>query len=399
MNESKQGAQAPHNSNRNRKLALLSLAVVFIGSGVLFAGWWLTAGQYREITDNAYVTGGMYYVEPQVAGTVVWIGAENTEYVKKGQPLIRLGDADLVIAMERAKAQLSESVLTVANLRARVERLKAALTAGKIDLAMARDEMERRKGLVEIKAVSREVYDKARAAYESAVVSLEVARLNMEAASILAGGEDVGSHPRIMTAKSALREAFLNTRRVVMVAPADGYVAKRSVQVGQLVAPGRPLMSVIPLDDVYVEANFKETQLRHMRLGQPVTLKSDLYSSAVEFTGKVAGFGAGTGGVFAILPPQNATGNWIKIVQRAPVRIELDQQNNLKEAPLILGLSMMVTVDTSDRGGKRLTGGEPGKRKRTSTDVYADQAEGVEEMVESVYMASLEAARPAPPEE
>ncbi|MDH5639470.1 MAG: hypothetical protein OEZ04_13370, partial [Nitrospinota bacterium] len=212
MTESKQGAQEPKASNRNRKLALLSLAGVFIGSGVVFAGWWVTSGQYREITDNAYVTGGMYYVEPQVAGTVVWIGAENTEYVKKGQPLVRLGDTDLVIAMEQAKAQLAESVRTVANLRARAAQLKAALSAGKIDLAMARDEMERRKGLVEIKAVSREVYDKARAAFESAQASLEASRLDMEAATILAGGEDMAAHPRIMTAKSALRKAFLNTR-------------------------------------------------------------------------------------------------------------------------------------------------------------------------------------------
>ena len=406
MTESQHAVREPKAPSASRKLALLSLALVFLGAGAVAGGWWLMTGQYREITDNAYVTGEMYHVEPQVAGTVVWIGAENSEYVKKGQPLVRLGDTDLLIALDRAKADLAESVRTVANLSARVGQLKASLEAGKIDLAMARAEMDRRGELVEIKAVSREVYDKARADYESARASLEAARLEMEAAAIQAGGEDMTRHPLIMNARSALREAYLNTRRTMMPAPADGYIAKRSVQVGQSVAPGRPLMSVIPLNDVYVEANFKETQLRHMRLGQPARLKSDLYGATIKFTGAVAGFGAGTGGVFAILPAQNATGNWIKIVQRVPVRIALDK-DAVSQTPLILGLSMTVTVDTSDRGGASLSRGTPhpgagiaaGDMEGVSTDVYAFQAEGMEEMVERVYLESLEALTPAAPGE
>ena len=398
MTETKPGASAARASNNNRKLALLSLVGVFLGCGVALAAWWYLAGQFREVTDNAYVTGGMYHVEPQLAGTVVWVGVDNTEFVKKGQPLVRLGEADLAIALAQAKAQLAQSVQTVANFRARAAQLKAALAAKKIDLAMARDEMERRKGLVEIKAVSRETYDKARAVYESAKASLEASRLDMEAATILSGEGEISAHPQVMSARAALREAFLRMRRAVILAPADGYVAKSSVRVGQLVAPGRPLMSVIPLDDVYVEANFKENQLRHIRLGQPVTLKSDLYGSSVTFAGKVAGFGAGTGGVFSILPAQNATGNWIKIVQRAPVRIDLDK-SELANAPLILGLSMLATVDTTSRDGQPLARGGVVERERSASDVFAAQAEGVDELVQTVYQESLEAALPNTPEE
>ncbi|MDH4183573.1 MAG: efflux RND transporter periplasmic adaptor subunit [Nitrospinota bacterium] len=381
----------PKKINRNRNIALSALAAVFVVAGIITTIWWMSAGRYREITDNAYVGGNIYNVEPQVSGTVVWIGADDTEMVKSGQPLVRLGEADLAIGMEKAKSGLMDAVRLVANLRARAAQQKATLASRETDLAKARDERDRRKQLVDIKAVSREDYDRTRAAFQSAESALEAARQDVEAASILAGGGDIASHPMVMSARIGLKEAYLNLRRAVVVAPVDGYVAKRAVQIGQKVAPGRPLMTVIPLNDLWIDANFKETQLKNMRVGQPAHIKCDIYGSATEFTGKVKGFGAGTGGVFALLPAQNATGNWIKIVQRAPVRIQLEP-GQYAQTPLILGLSALVTVDTHDRTGNPLSGAAL-PSQGLSTNAYDAQADGADELVERVYQEAIKAAQ------
>lgn len=394
MTTDKHTPPAAQEVNRKRKAILLAMAAVFLAAGAAWSAWWLLAGRHRETTDNAYVTGNIFHVEPQVAGTVVWIGADDTDFVKEGQPLARLGEADLSIAMEKAKADLGDAVRIVANLRARAAQQKAFMVSRETDLSKTRDELGRRRGLVEARAVSREDFDRSKAAFQSADAALDAARLDVSAAAILAGGGEVAAHPLVMKAKVALREAYLNLRRAVIVAPTDGFVAKRTVQIGQRVAPGRPLMSVIPLNDVSIDANFKENQLRKMRVGQGALIKSDMYGSSAEFHGKVKGFGAGTGGVFAALPAQNATGNWIKIVQRVPVRIELDRAE-VAINPLILGLSTVVTVDTHDQSGKPLSGAAPA-REPVSTKAFDAQAEGVDSFVEEVFAQNAAAARLAP---
>jgi membrane fusion protein (multidrug efflux system) len=329
------------------------LVLVFAALGLAWGAWWHLVGRNFENTDNAYVAGNLVQVTPQVAGTVISIGADDTDRVKAGQMLVRLDAADAQVALEQAEAQLAQAVRESRTLYANNNTLEAGIAVRQSELAKALEDLARREQLAAKGMTTRESLDNARSAVATAQAALEEAREKLASNRTLTDRTTVETHPNVMRAAARVRETLLALKRAEIAAPVSGYVAKRSVQVGQRVAPGAALMAIVPLDQVWVDANFKESQLREMRIGQPVRLVADMYGDRVEFHGRVAGLAAGTGGAFALLPPQNATGNWIKVVQRLPVRILLEPRQ-LEAYPLRIGLSMRAEVDVHDTGGAQL---------------------------------------------
>jgi membrane fusion protein (multidrug efflux system) len=355
--------QAP--AKRKLLLSLLAAAVVLAGAG--YGAYYYTSGRYYQSTDDAYVSGNLVQLTPQVSGTVVAVNADDTQIVKQGAPIVTLDNADAKVALSNAEATLGQTVRQVSGLYVNNDFYAATVAQRQSDLARANDDLKRRQAVAETGAVSGEDIAHARDAVSSAQAALDAARQQAEANHALTDRTSIEQHPNVQAAASKVRDAYLSYARNTLPAPVTGYVARRSVQVGQRVAPGTPLMAIVPLDGVWVDANFKEGQLRHMRIGQPVTLTADVYGSSVKYHGRVEGFSAGTGAAFATLPAQNATGNWIKVVQRLPARILLDQ-NELNAHPLRIGLSMDVEVDTHDETGAQL-----GAAINTSyhTDVFA----------------------------
>ncbi len=344
---------APTAPGRRRRGTLIVLLLLFAAAGAGWAAWWHLVGKWYENTENAYVAGHLVQVTPQLAGTVLSVGADDTERVRAGQLLARLDPSDAQVALAQAEAQLAQAVREVRTLYARNGALQALEAQRASELAKAEEDLARRGPLVATGAVSREDVEHARNAAEAARAALTAAREDLATNRARTSGTTVAKHPAVAAAAAKVREAWLALARTEIAAPVSGYVARRTVQVGQRVAPGAVLMAVVPLEGVWVDANFKEAQLRNMRIGQPVHLVADLYGAQVEYHGRVAGFAAGTGGAFALLPPQNATGNWIKVVQRLPVRIALDA-TELAAHPLMVGLSMRVEVDLHDTSGTQL---------------------------------------------
>jgi membrane fusion protein (multidrug efflux system) len=352
MSSDPSGQQAPATNGKRRRV-MLTIGAVFLVAGVGFGLYWLLHGRFYEDTDNAYVQGNVVQVTPQVAGTVLRIYADDTDLVRAGQTLISLDPADAKVAVAQAEAQLGQTVREVRTLYTSQAQSSANLAQRQSDLAKAQDDLVHRRNLTGTGAVSGEELRHAEAAVSAAQAAVDAAREQLASGRALTEGTNVREHPNVQRAAAQLREALLALQRTTLKAPVDGQVAKRSVQVGQRVASGNALMAVIPLNRLWVDANFKEGQLRHMRVGQPVTLVSDLYGSKVTYEGKVVGLAAGTGSAFALLPAQNATGNWIKVVQRVPVRISLDPKQ-LAEHPLRVGLSMSAEVDLHDQQGAPL---------------------------------------------
>ncbi len=342
---------ATANANRRRWIGLIVVVVAL--SGAAYGGYWGLVARYYESTDNAYVGGNVVQITPQVAGTVVAIGADDTQFVKAGQVLVRLDKADSVVALQQAESQLAKTVRDVRNLFASSAQQQANVEVRQSDLARAQDDLARRERLAGSGAISREEAQHARDAVKSAQAALAAAQQQLVATRALVDRTSVEQHPDVQHAAAAVKDAYLAYARTALPAPVAGFVAKRNVQLGQRVGPGTTLMAVVPLDQVWVDANFKEAQLAGMRAGQPVSLTADIYGRKIVYHGKVSGFGAGTGAAFALLPAQNASGNWIKIVQRVPVRIALDP-GELAAHPLQIGLSMQAEVDTHDRDGVRL---------------------------------------------
>jgi membrane fusion protein (multidrug efflux system) len=349
----KPASNAGSNGKRRRFLGIVTVAFLLAAGG--YGAWWALSGRYYESTDDAYVGGNIVQITPQVAGTVIAVRADDTDFVKAGQPLGELDRADAKVALEQAEAQLARTVRSVRNLFATDSQIAATVSQRDVDLAKAREDLARRERASGSGAVSAEEVQHARDAIRSAQAARDAAREQLAASRALVDRTTLADHPDVKSASAKVREAYLSYARATLPAPVSGFVARRNVQVGQRVAAGSPLMAVVPLEDVWVDANFKEGQLVHVRAGQLVTLVADLYGGRVEYHGTVAGSGAGTGAAFALLPPQNATGNWIKVVQRVPVRIALDAKE-LAAHPLQVGLSMRVEVDTRARDGKRLSG-------------------------------------------
>ncbi len=359
--------QAPLAGNSKRKRALIAIGLGVLLVVVLYGLYWFLHARWFESTDNAYVQGDIVQVTPQVGGTVLSVGVNDTDFVQAGQSLVKLDPADAKVALDQADAQLGQTVREVRelvsnsdSLAAQVALRQADVVRAQADLARAHSDVERRAVLTSTGAVSKEEVDHARAdekamqsalnAAQSAVVA---AQEQLAANRALTDNVTVDQHPNVLRAAARVREAWLAATRTDIVAPVSGYVARKSVQLGQRVQAGTPLLAVIPLGGVWVDANFKESQLAGMRIGQPVTLRADVYGGKAEYRGKIVGLGAGTGAAFALLPAQNATGNWIKVVQRVPVRIELDP-DELKDHPLRIGLSMAAEVDLHDQSGAML---------------------------------------------
>jgi len=336
--------------NPRRRLALIALTAVFILAGATAAGWWWLDGRWHTSTDDAYVQGNLVQLTPQIAGIVIRINADDTALVREGDPVVVLDDADTRSALDEAKAGLAQAVRRVRQLYANTGALRANVELRRAEWRRAREDLQRRTGLPDARALADEDLKHAQAQFESAAAALRAAEQQLAASEALVSRTTVATHPDVKQAAAKLRESYLAAQRSSVLAPVTGYVAKRSVQLGEQVAPGAPLLAIVPLADVWVDANFKETQLEYVRIGQPATLTSDLYGGAVTYHGTVIGLGPGTGSAFALLPPQNATGNWIKIVQRLPVRIRLDPQE-LAAHPLRVGLSMNASIDTHDRSG------------------------------------------------
>jgi membrane fusion protein (multidrug efflux system) len=391
--------RAGRNPARKRVLIALSGVVVLVGLGWA-AFEWLVASHY-ESTDNAYVQGNVIQITPQMGGTVMAILADDTDFVKAGQPLVKLDPADAQVTLDAAEANLAQAVRQVRTLYANNGSLRAQITLRETDLlkaqtdiARATDDVKRRQGLVQTGAVSGEEFQHAQsqlalgqATLASATAGVAAAREQLISNQSMTDGIAVEQHPSVMAAAAKVREAYLASQRTALPAPVDGYVARRTVQLGQRVAAGTPLMSIIPLSQVWVDANFKEVQLRHIRIGQPVKLTADVYGKKVEFKGTIAGLGIGTGAAFALLPAQNATGNWIKVVQRVPVRVALDAAQ-IAHHPLRVGLSMEATVDVSEQSGKMLADA-PRAAALVETAVYALAEQGAAEEVRKIVAANL----------
>jgi len=347
--------QTNHAPQSRRKLALgLSAAVLAAAAGIAWSSpGVLGIGWNSQQTEDAYVEGNLVHVTPQVAGTVTRIAADNTDFVRPGEVLVQLNDVDARLALDRAEAALARSARQVRSQLAGVGQLRATVVQRESDLARAESDLARRRQLADTGAVSGEDIRHADDAVGAARAALNAARQQVDAARALVDGTTLEQHPDVLSSIAGLRDASLGLARTTLAAPVGGIVARRNVQIGQRVAQGAPLMAIVPLDQMWVTANLKETQLKDVRIGQPVAVTSDVYGADVVFHGRVAGQEAGTGSAFAAVPAQNATGNWIKVVQRVPVRIALDAQE-LARHPLRLGLSMKVAIDTSRADGPSL---------------------------------------------
>ena len=374
-------------ATRRRALGLIGTAVLLTGLG--WGAWHWLEGRHRETTDNAYVQGNVVQITPQVAGTVVAILADEADPVAAGAPLVRLDAADAQVALARAEAQLAQTVRSLrgtyansATLAAQVGQRDAELARAQADLARAQADVARRAPLVASGAVGQEEFAhaqaqvaSARSSQAAAQAALATAREALAAQQTQTDGVALAQQPAVAEAAARVREAYLALRRSTLPAPMAGVVARRMVQIGQRVAAGTPLMTVVALDQLWVDANFKEPQLARLRIGQRATLSADVYGRQVTYTGRVAGLGAGTGAAFALLPAQNATGNWIKVVQRVPVRIALDPAE-LAQHPLRLGLSMLVSVDVADASGATLAAARSAPLAQTAVfDVLTEAAD------------------------
>ena len=357
----------PNANSGKRKRMMTLLVLVIVIAAVAYGLYYFLVARFTESTDDAYVNGNVVQITPQVTGTVIALKADDTQTVNVGDPLVLLDPADARVTLEQTEAQLAQTVRQVRGLFADDSQYEAQVAVRQSDLSRAQDDLRRRMQVAQTGAVSQEEISHARDAVRSAEAALEASQQQLAANRALTANTTIANHPNVEAAAAKVRDAYLANARNTLPAPVTGYVAKRSVQVGQRVSPGNPLMSVVPLNSLWVDANFKEVQLKHMRIGQPVEMTADVYGSSVVYHGKVVGFSAGTGSAFSLLPAQNATGNWIKVVQRLPVRISLDPEDLLKH-PLRIGLSMQVDVNIRNDSGTQL-----GNAQNTvyETDVFA----------------------------
>ncbi|MGY4515970.1 efflux RND transporter periplasmic adaptor subunit [Lysobacter sp. HA18] len=379
-------APAPAKSSKRRR-ALTILALIVVIAGIAWLLYHFMVGRWHEDTDDAYVQGNIVTITPQTIGTVTGITADDGMRVEAGQVLVQLDATDAQVGYEQAVANLANTVRQVRGLYSSVSSSEAEIRSREIAIAKLRADVARRSGLVASGAVSAEELAHARDELASAEAALAASRGNLSRSRALVDATTVQNQPQVQAAAAQVRQAFLAMQRGAIVAPVTGYIAKRSVQLGQRVQPGQTLMTVIPLEQVWVEANFKETQLAKMRIGQPVELHSDLYGKDVTYTGRLASLGLGTGSAFSLLPAQNASGNWIKIVQRVPVRVEVPADQLVKH-PLRIGLSMSADVNLHDQSGPVLASAPPQKPLFT-TSAYERQMHAAQDRIDQVIRENL----------
>ncbi|ACR70244.1 multidrug export protein EmrA [Edwardsiella ictaluri] len=344
---------APNNKKKQRKTWMLGMTSVFILIAAAYLVYWFIVLRYHQETDDAYVTGNRVQINAQVSGSVTRVNFEGTDLVRAGDTLVTLDKTDAQQAYERAKTALANSVRQTHQLMVNAKQYQANIAVSQVALSKASNDYQRRLALSRSGAIGREELQHAQDAMESARAALDVAIQQYNANQALILNTPLEKQPVVLQAAAQVRDAWLALERTQIRSPVTGYVSQRSVQVGAQISPNTPLMAIVPASQMWVDANFKETQLANMRIGQPATVVSDMYGDGVVFKGKVAGLDMGTGSAFSLLPAQNATGNWIKVVQRLPVRIELDPQQ-LAQYPLRIGLSTLVTVDTADIRGEVL---------------------------------------------
>jgi membrane fusion protein (multidrug efflux system) len=367
------------------------LIIGTVAAGLAVAGllYYLLAVRGHVSTDDAYVNGNLVRLTPQVAGTVISINTDETQFVERGAVLVQLDPRDTQVALAQAKATLGQTVRDVAQLFAQETRDEAGVQTQQVQLRQAREDLERDRPLIALHGVSQESLQHEQNAVHTAEAALHQATANLASTRAAIAGTTPENHPRVLQAEAALRSAWLAASRTRVLAPVSGYVVRRAVQLGQQVTPATEMLAIVPVDSMWIDANFKENQLSGLRIGQPVSVSADIYGGRVHYHGRVLGVTAGTGSALAVLPAQNASGNWIKIVQRLPVRIGLDPQE-LTSHPLFLGLSTDVDVDVHDQNGAALSR-QPAWPATLNTDVYAAQEAGADEAISAILATNLQA--------
>jgi membrane fusion protein (multidrug efflux system) len=379
-----QPAQANSAAPGRRPLIILVVALVAL------AGWglyYLVFQRGHVTTDDAYVNGNLVRLTPQVAGTVIAINTDETQFVHRGQVLVQLDPHDSEVALAQARANLGQTVRDVAQLFAEEARDEAVLQSQQVLLSQANEDVARDHPLIAVHGVSQETLQHEQNTINTARAGVRQAAATLASTRAAIAGTTPATHPRVLQAEAALRTAWLAAARTKVLAPVSGYVVRRAVQLGQQVSPSTEMLAIVPVDSMWVDANFKENQLSGLRIGQPVEVSADMYGSRVHYHGRVLGLTAGTGSALAVLPAQNASGNWIKIVQRLPVRIGLDPQE-LERHPLFLGLSTDIDVDVRDQRGGALSQ-QPAWSAQLNTDVYTDQEAGADAAINAIVNANL----------
>ncbi len=356
------------NENPRRKL-LTGLGVVVVGAAAAYGLYWFINARHYVSTDDAYVGGDIVAVTSQENGKVIKLRADNTQTVKRGDVLVELDPLRARVAMDAAEAELARTVRSVRAKFSRVDELRAQEASARIALTQARNDLARRQKASD--TISQEELAHARDAVIRAEAAINVIQGGIAQALAGVAGTKIADNPDVLAAIAHVRNASITLSHMEITAAVDGVIAQRGVQIGQMISTGTPLMAVVPVDGLWIDANFKEGQLGEMRIGQPVTVSADIYGDDVTYHGKVVGFAAGTGSAFALLPPQNASGNWIKIVQRVPVRIALDPKE-LREHPLRIGLSVHAEVDLRDQNGSVM--GASTHAREVATEVGAIEA-------------------------
>lgn len=372
----------PQAASNKRKTSFIILLIVLLVLGGAWFFYYETYAKYSEETDDAYVNGDLVVISPQISGTVSQVTPDEGDYVKKGQVLVTLDSNDTQIALQEAEAKLANSVREVRSLYATADNAKARVETSKVEYNQAVNDYQRRKNLSKSGAISREDLNHYQDLVETTKSQYLAAQEALKMTVALVDNTAIETHPAIKSAIANLRQRYLNNSRTEIVAPISGYIAKRTVQLGSQVQPGTQLMVVVPLHKVWVDANFKESQMKDMRIGQPVLLTSDLYGDEVEYKGEIESLGIGTGSAFSLLPAQNASGNWIKIVQRLPVKIRLTDDNQEKY-PLRIGLSMLAKVDIENTDGSVLAQSVQ-QEVRFGTDVYQNTLVEVDNLVTNI---------------
>ena len=371
-----------------RRIGFMILGAVVVIAALAYAVMRFMAPPSEE-TDDAYVGGNVVSITTREGGTVTALHADNTQQVTRGAPLIELDPATQDVALASAEADLGRAVRSFRSSSSSVDEASAEIVQAQANLDKAANDLKRRKAAASDGAVSGEEVSHASDAVTTARAALNLAEAKRAQAASTVSGTDVSSNPAVLAAIAAVRRAAISRAYMSISSPVAGVVAQRTVQLGQRVAPGTPLMAVVPLDSLWVDANFRETQLEHMRVGQPVKIKADIYGGKVTFHGRVLGLGAGSGSAFSLLPPQNASGNWIKIVQRVPVRIALDPKE-LAKNPLRIGLSVTTTVETADRSGPMVAGSAP---PAGGTQEIVDGGPQVEARIRQIIAQNMGSAR------
>lgn len=380
-------ASAPSNKTKNRKKGLSIFILLLIVSGILAAFYWLFFLKDIESTEDAYVGGNQIMVSGQVAGNVAKINVDNMDKVRAGDILIELDDTNAKLSFEQAQSNLANAVRQIKQLEFTVQQLQAAVNANEITLAQAQGNLNRRVQLEKSGAIDQESFQHAKEAVALAKANLSSSQNQLAANQALLLARPLMQQPQIQNAVAAVKQAWLNLQRTQIKSPIDGYVARRSVQVGQAVSVGSPLMAVISTEQMWLDANFKETQLTDMRLGQPAEVHFDLYGKDKVFHGTVVGIDIGTGSAFSLLPSQNASGNWIKVVQRIPVRIQLDAQQ-IAENPLRIGLSATVKVNVAKKDGAFLREINAPRTHYTTDTLHYDES-AVDSLIQSIIEQNL----------